>query len=212
MRAALIAFALMLASPVSAGGVVPDGMGAWRSGGRGIIALDTRLLRYRWDSGFDAMWRDRIAFAVADVDREFQTIRFTYALGTCDTPYQIHFDVNAEPAPPECSDDISGNCIVGRTTCSEGGEYVGAGYRVCNMMRVMIYIDRIRAVAAHKGLVESDYAHGIIRHEIGHALGLSEADNIGAQTSACARARLLAYVNDPAIPEWTFVPAPAACL
>lgn len=208
VKRTIAAAALALLS-TAGGGVVPEGMGAWVSSGRGIIPSSSTIQRYRYDGSFDAVWRDRIMYAVASVDYELPGLRLLYSLGDSPSPYQVHFDLDDSPSPPECSDEIAGNCIVARTTCGVGGEYVGTAYRVCSMLRVQVYVNRIAAVAVHQGLDEPTYAHAVLRHEVGHVLGLPEEIHLD---SPCARALLTSFVASSALAEWTYLPKPAECL
>lgn len=205
MRIPTVMLALLLTA-----GVVPDGMGAWVSSGRGIIPTASTIMRWRYDPQFDAVWRDRIMWAVASVDYELPSIRLLYSLTDSPSPYQFHFDFDDSPAPPECTDDVPGNCTVARTTCGVGGALVGSAYRMCDMLRVQVYIRRIEAVAQRQGVPTAEYAHAVLRHEVSHVLGLPEVYAIGgAPVGACARALLEGFVVDAN--PWTFTPRPDAC-
>lgn len=155
-------------------------------------------------------------WAVASIDYEMPKFRLLYAISASD-PYQIHFDIDSAAADPACSVDDERVCVLATTTCGTWGEYAGASYRVCSQFRVRVIVNNIVAAAAYHGKDLAEYAHGTLRHEVGHALGLNHGQggpmsgNGLAPLSACQRAMLESFTADTALTTWAYAPAPQEC-
>lgn len=212
IKVATAALALALTA-----GAVPDGLGGWDNGTRDPVPPSSSILRWRYDMAFDAAWRDRIMYGVASVDYDLPSVRLLYSLSDSPTPQQMHFAFAEGPPAPGCVGP--GVCELGFTTCGVWGANVDAigvdgairRYRTCAQFRVLLRVANIEADAAAHELPLASYAHGIVRHEVGHVLGLNHEDaDLTAGTNACARALVEAFVVDDAA-SWVAVPRPEAC-
>lgn len=227
----LVAVAAMLGLCISpsaalAGGVVPQGMGMYDDG-RTVetVPANSSLLRWTYyGSVLDAQMKDEIMRAIASVDYETLDFRLLYGEPPA-APFpagytQIWVSGKSDPVFPECTDATPGGCTFASTQCL--AQVKDGAFNFCSQYRVNLYVNNIVYRAAHPQpgqQVEDPYdkAFGVIRHEIGHILGLHHeypgpmTNDNDAPFHMCELLMWSLFNVDPAISVWTYPPLPAAC-
>lgn len=174
----LLAFVLLLGLlgatlRAQAGGVIPLGMGLYQDGRLiDTVPASASLIRwYYYGSTLTERAKDEVAFATASVDIETMAFRILYG-GDAPTPVSIvAFSFKSNPTDDECLDDIAGNCTLAKTECAESVK--DGNFRLCSVYRVSVYPNNIRVKAEEMGIAWEDRLYSIIRHEMGHVLGLT---------------------------------------
>lgn len=209
----------------SAGGVVPIGYGAADDGRTvQLVPSHSSLVRWTYYGNFDAQMKDEIMRAVASVDYETLEWRLLYGdlPGGVNPNYvQVWFSGKSNPTSPECMDETPGGCVFAETQCLE--KVKSGAFDFCSQYRVLVYVNNIfyRAANPQAGQqVEDPYdkAYGLIRHEIGHVLGLRHrypgpmTNNNDAPFHICQHTMWQLFHVDPNVTTWSYPTLPENCL
>lgn len=205
----------LLTHAAHGGGAVPQGMGLYQDG-RSVDTVPAHDEVIRWYSygSTQTEWaKDELAFAIASVDLETRAFRLLYGADAPTPASIIAFSFKPNPTDDECLDDVQGNCTVARTECVTSVK--DGSFRFCSVYRVSVYPNNIKVKAAVLGIPWEARLYSILRHELGHVLGLTH-DGQGPMTNgelpftACQLAKWDAFFIDPSMPSWLF-PAVAEC-
>lgn len=212
------------------GGSIPHPglMGAWDNGARDPIPSSSDYMSYSWDSNFNSEDEDYVAFALADIDNQTRDFRIPY-----NDVYgggQFHVDyVNTTP-PARCLSPMgAGSCFLAEVQCSTWGQDAGASYRVCDLMRLRVYVDNLNAYITSRGHQKEFVWHQTLMHELGHVLGLPHSNGVMSPSlnnagiayttpwpkfTACQLATLRDFeiFEAPLQGAWTYISIPAECL
>lgn len=193
---------------VHAGGVVPQGMGLYQDG-RVVDFLPSsdRIIRwYFYGAAATERALGELSFAMGSVDVETDAFRVLYR-GDEDTHTIVAFSFRTDPVWPECLDDTPGGCTLARTepvACVKDGTF-----KFCNVFRIVVLVNNIRVKADLEGFPWEDRLYAILRHELGHTLGLAH-DGTGPMANgalpftACQLAKWDEFFIDPDMPTWSF--------
>ncbi len=212
--AALLSIPILL----TAGGTVPDGMGAWDNGSRDPIPASSTRFFYKHIGAWTGPEFDYASLAMASLDAELPNVRIWYGQPGGNV-VQVWMSRDGNPPTVGCLDtDPSTICKLQETFCEQWGENAGPSYRLCEAYRIRIYANNVYAYAARTGRNPSIVWHIAIRHEMGHVLGLphnggimgNDFDTV-APLSTCQQEMLSQYVVNPEILDWVYLPAPLAC-
>jgi hypothetical protein len=220
------AASVFTASTAFGGGTVPMGYGMANDGRTvNIVPANSSLVRWTYYGNFDAQMKDEIMRAVASVDYETLDFRLLYG----DTPpdpipsnyVQVWFSGKSTAVFPECMDNTPGGCTFAETECLAKTKV--SPFEFCSQYRVLVYVNNILYRAANPqdptDPPENPYQklYGIIRHEVGHVLGLKHkypgpmTNNNDAPFHACQQLMWSLFDLNPAVPTWIYPTLPTSC-
>ncbi len=209
---------LSIPALLTAGGTVPDGMGAWDNGARDPIPSSPARMFYKFIGFYSGSEYDYLTLAVASLDYELPNTRLWYGQAAGNVG-QIWFSKVDQPATVGCSDsDPTTFCKLAETICEQWSDNAGPKYKLCDAYRIRLYASDIYAYSARTEKDAAKVWHNIVRHELGHVLGLNHTggvmDNNFDETlplTSCQHDLLDQYVVDYTTLNWTYLPAPASC-
>lgn len=204
---------MLFAQAAFAGGTIPQNYGLYQDG-RVVdyVPAHHSLMRWYW-YGSTATERavGELAFASGSIDLETPDWRLLYG-GDAPEPVSIvAFSFKNDPVSPGCTDDIPGNCTLARTECVTS--FKDGSFRFCQVYRISVYVNNIRVKPDQEGYAWEERLYAILRHEWGHALGLTH-DGTGPMTNgalpftACQLGKWALFHIDPEVPTWSYPVAP----
>jgi hypothetical protein len=163
---------MLVSQAAFAGGIVPNGMGMYQDGRLidTVPASDSLIRWYSYGSSQTPEAADELAYAVASVDIETLAFRLLYGGDAPAPEVLVAFSFKPGPVAPECLDDVAGNCTLGKTECMTSVR--DGDFRLCSVYRVFIYPENLKVKAAELGITWESRLYSLVRHELGHVLGL----------------------------------------
>lgn len=204
---------MLFAQAAFAGGTIPQNFGLYQDGRvvDYVPAHHSKMYWYWYGSTATERAAAELNFAMASVDLETEHWRVLYGGDHPSPPAIVAFSFKPDATWPECLDDIPGNCTLARTECAASVK--DGAFRFCSVYRVIVYSNNIKVGADEDGIAWEERLYAILRHELGHVLGLTH-DGTGPMTNgalpftACQLGKWALFHIDPEIPTWSFPVAP----
>lgn len=210
----LLALLTLIPSLALAGGTIPVGHGATYSGHSYIPnvppSINTLFLYRYYGAGRTPEIEDDIDYGISTIDYEFVRFQFRYSSDNPNGNLFISFSIVDEPVWSQCGDGIPGGCTLAQTSCMLWTN--SPTHRLCSDYRIRIWPNNI----ANGGPIRQRLP-GIIRHELGHVLGLDHwapgpmTNNNNAPFGSCQTLMLRTFWLDSSNPAW-FYPTIPECV